>query len=240
MDDTIDALRTLPLCHDLSDDQIADLASEARVDEFERSDYLWRAQTPAVRFFFIVEGWIKLLTWTDEETRFAVGLFGCGDGVGHAAAFGGVRRATEAVALDDVRALSISRSSFLTFLEADSGVDVACLRGAFNREFRLCQRLCLLSVASAERRLALLFYELAYNHGRRRTVAGRNAIDIPVALTRTDLGELINTRTETAIRKISSWQKEDVLATREDGFLIYDLDYIEEIASPTVFLRPDM
>ena len=52
-----------------------------------------------------------------------------------------------------------------------------------------------------------------------------------MALSRQELADLTGTTIETAIRIMSRWQKEDVLHTEKDGFVILGREALEEVAA---------
>ena len=50
---------------------------------------------------------------------------------------------------------------------------------------------------------------------------------IPLVLSRQEIADLIGTTLETAIRLMSRWQKEGVVLTEKDGFLIPDVNALK-------------
>ena len=50
-------------------------------------------------------------------------------------------------------------------------------------------------------------------------------------LSRQELADLTGTTIETAIRIMSRWQKEDVLHTEKDGFVVLDRSALEEASA---------
>ena len=59
----------------------------------------------------------------------------------------------------------------------------------------------------------------------------RGGTFVPMPLARQELADLTGTTIETAIRIMSRWQKEHVLLTEKDGFVVIDRDALEEIAA---------
>ena len=80
---------------------------------------------------------------------------------------------------------------------------------------------------SAEYRAARLFLTLADRVGL--PVEGR--IRIPLTLSRQEIADLIGTTLETAIRLMSRWQKDEVVLTGKDGFVIVDQDVLRQLTS---------
>ena len=53
---------------------------------------------------------------------------------------------------------------------------------------------------------------------------------IPLALSRQELADMTGTTVETAIRVMSRWAKQELVATRDDGFVLLDRGRLAEIA----------
>ncbi|MBK7584449.1 MAG: winged helix-turn-helix domain-containing protein [Myxococcales bacterium] len=54
--------------------------------------------------------------------------------------------------------------------------------------------------------------------------------EIPVALSRRELSELVSTSFETAIRVMTRWERDGVLETTERGFVIRRMSMLAEVA----------
>jgi CRP/FNR family transcriptional regulator len=78
-----------------------------------------------------------------------------------------------------------------------------------------------------ESRFARLFLKLADQMGRQ----DRGGLFVPMALSRQELADLTGTTIETCIRIMSKWNKDDVLHTEKDGFVILDRAALEELAA---------
>jgi CRP-like cAMP-binding protein len=78
-----------------------------------------------------------------------------------------------------------------------------------------------------EARFARLFLKLCDQIGKRE----RGGVFVPMPLSRQDLADLSGTTIETAIRIMSRWQKEDVLHTEKDGFVVLNRDALDEASA---------
>jgi CRP/FNR family transcriptional regulator len=56
-----------------------------------------------------------------------------------------------------------------------------------------------------------------------------DGIFIPLALSRQELADLLGTTLETTIRLMSRWQKENVVMTERDGFLVPVMDALRDL-----------
>jgi CRP/FNR family transcriptional regulator len=82
------------------------------------------------------------------------------------------------------------------------------------------------SCARVETRFASLFLGLAEKLGQ----SAGGGWFIPLPLSRQELADLTGTTLETAIRVMSRWGKEGVVATQREGFLLLDRPGLEALA----------
>ena len=158
---------------------------------------------------------------TDEDP------FGPGDPLGAVAVYESLAYPASATALDHATCLSIPRWDFFALLEQHPGLVRGLLSGLTIRLAELTRRLAELTGARVEARFARLFLKLGGQIGRR----DRGGVLVPMALSRQELADLTGTTIETAIRIMSRWQKDDVLHTEKDGFVILDQAVLEEAAA---------
>ena len=74
-----------------------------------------------------------------------------------------------------------------------------------------------------------LLIAMAAMVARRRQERGGTFIPLP--LSRQELADLTGTTIETCIRIMSRWNKEDVLLTEKDGFVVIDRATLEALAA---------
>jgi CRP/FNR family transcriptional regulator len=77
-----------------------------------------------------------------------------------------------------------------------------------------------------EARFARLFLKLGSQIGKPQP----RGIFVAMPLTRQELADLTGTTVETAIRIMSRWQKDDVVHTEKDGFVIVDRAVLESLS----------
>ena len=94
------------------------------------------------------------------------------------------------------------------------------------RLVQLTARLTELTGGRVEARFARFFLKLAGEIGRR----DRGGIFIPLPFSRQELADWTGTTVETSIRIMSRWNKEDVLRTERDGFVLVDRETLETLA----------
>lgn len=222
-----DALRRIALFRRLSPEDRARVASVSRVVGFERGDMIFSEGEPGDAFLAIVEGRVKIFKSTPAGKELILEIFGPGDPIGAVAVYEGAPFPASAITLEPSKCLRIEQDEFFTLLEHSPQLVRGLLSGLTFRLAELTRRLADLTGARVEARFARLFAKLADQIGRR----DRGGVFVPMALTRQELADLTGTTIETAIRIMSRWQKENVLHTEKDGFVIIDRSTLDDVAA---------
>lgn len=222
-----DLLRRLPLFRRVPQELRARVASVARLKKYEKGDLIFSEGDPAHAFIAIVTGRIKVFKSTPGGKEIILEIFGDGDPLGAVAVYEGAPFMASALALDASELLIIDHRDFLRLLEEYPAFVRGLLSGLTIRLAELTRRLAELTGARVEARFARLFLKLTEQIGRTE----KNGVFVPMPLSRQELADLTGTTIETAIRIMSRWQKEDVLHTEKDGFLLLDREALDEAAA---------
>ena len=188
---------------------------------------LWLNGEPADAFMVIVDGRVKVFKSTPAGKEIILEIFGAGDPLGAVAVYENAPFMASAIALEPSEVLCIEQHAFFRLLEEDPALVRGLLSGLTIRLVELTRRLADLSGARVDVRFARLFLKLCDQIGR----AERGGIFVPMPLARQELADLSGTTIETAIRIMSRWQKEDVLHTEKDGFVVLNREALEEAAA---------
>jgi CRP-like cAMP-binding protein len=170
---------------------------------------------------------VKVFKSTPAGKELILEIFGPGDPLGAVAVYEGIPYPASAVALEHTALLRVPQREFFSMLEQHPALVRGLLSGLTLRLAELTRRLAELTGARVEARFARLFLKLAGQIGR----PDRGGVFVPMALSRQEPADLTGTTIETAIRIMSRWQKEDVLHTEKDGFVILDRATLEEVAT---------
>jgi CRP/FNR family transcriptional regulator, nitrogen oxide reductase regulator len=222
-----DLLRRLPLFRRVAASLRARVVEVARMRSFERGELIFAEGDPSDAFIIIVSGRVKVFKSTPAGKEIILEIFGAGDPLGAVAVYEGAPFMASALTLEPTQVLSIEQSSFFRLLEAEPAFVRGLLSGLTLRLAELTRRLAELTGARVEARFARLFLKLCDQIGK----PDRGGIFIPMPLARQELADLSGTTIETAIRIMSRWQKDDVLHTEKDGFVVLDRNALEEAAA---------
>lgn len=214
----------VPLLQALKAEERRLLAPECRAVAYEKGEEVFREGAPAEDLCFVVLGRVKVVK-AGPDRDVILGLFGPGEPVGAVAVFEGRRFPASAVALEPSTVLRIPERAFFAAIDAHPEMTRSLLQGLMVRQMEITRRLADLS-APVERRIARLLLTLAGRMGR----ADGGKIAIPLALSRQEIAELTGTTVETAIRVMSRWGKDDLVATASDGFVLNDEAALRQIA----------
>lgn len=220
-------LRRIPFFRRLSPALRARVAEVARLTSFERGVLIFAEGDPGDAFMAIVSGRVKVFKSTPAGKEIILEIFGAGDPLGAVAVYEGAPFMASALALEPTEILSIEQAAFFRLLDHDPAFVRGLLSGLTIRLAELTRRLGELSGARVETRFARLFLKLCDRIG----TPDRGGVFVPMPLSRQELADLTGTTIETTIRILSRWQKEDVLHTEKDGFVVLDRAALDEAAA---------
>lgn len=208
---------SIPLLATLKKEDREALEPLCRMRGYDKGETIFREGDPADRIHFVYAGRVKIVKSAGARD-IILEILGPGEPVGAVAAFERGKFPASAVTIEPSGLVSIPEREFFALLERRPDMTRRMLAGLTVRLMMLNKRLADMT-GSAESRAARLFLTLAERMGR-KTAEGTI---IPLALSRQELADLIGTTLETAIRLMSRWQKEGVVITNPDGFVIADV-----------------
>src|SRR6476619_2496924 len=223
-------LRTTPIFSRLSVNDRRTIAEVARVQHFGKGETIFVQESPSDAFYAIVSGGVKIFKMMPNGKDVILEVFGPGDPLGAVAAYMDRPCPASASALEDTVCVIIPRAAFFRLLETNPSLVRGLLLGLTTRLVELTNRLAELTGGRIEQRFARLFLKLSTEMGR-PAVDTRGAVFIPLALSRQELADMTGTTIETCIRIMSRWNKDDVVRTEKDGFVVLDRKELERVAS---------
>ena len=219
-------LRTTPIFSRLSPADRKTIAEVSRVQQFARGETIFEQDSPSDAFYAITSGRVKIFKMMPNGKDVILEVFGPGDPLGAVAAYMDRPFPAGAVALEDTTCVIIPRTAFFRLLETQPSLVRGLLLGLTTRLVELINRLAELTGGRIEPRFARLFLKLASEMGR----AERGGTFIPLPLSRQELADMTGTTIETCIRIMSRWNKDDVVRTEKDGFVVLDRGELDRIA----------
>lgn len=193
---------------------------------YTRGEAIFREGDPSDAFFMVTAGRVKVFKSTPAGKEVILEIFGPGDPLGAVAVYEGFPFPASATAIEDTTCVIIPRRELFGLLEQHPSLVRGLLLGLTTRLIDLTARLAELTGTRVEGRLARALLKLADESGQRDA---RGEL-IPVVLSRQELADLAGTTIETAIRIMSRWNKQNLVRTEKDGFVLLDRPALEALS----------
>lgn len=220
-------LKSAAFLEGLDDRLLTRLAGDAVVRELGNGDSVWRVGETATHFILVEAGLVAIRQLSLEGESSLVSLFGPGESLCITPALEGMRFPSEAVAITDaVTVIELPAAPVIAAMATDTEVHRTVNRVLLEHTRLLRGKIDIISAGSVPRRLAALMLHLVDRFG---TVTSGNHANVAVVLTREQLAQLVNARTETVIRILSKWQKAGWFKSTSKGFQIERMEILERI-----------
>jgi len=218
-------LATLPTFRELPPPLRARVAAMATLQEVEKGDAIWHAGDTPDALTMVVEGRLKIVKHA-EAGDVILEMFGPGESAGVVALYNQIPYPATAIAMEPTLLLRLPRRDWFDLLERDTTFTRAVLLAMTRLNMALTRKLASMHGTRVQARIATLFLSLADRMGR-DTPEG---VEIPLALSRQEIAETVGTTVETAIRVMSRWNREGVLLTGRERFVIPDRERLKSEA----------
>lgn len=220
-------LAEIPLFRRVAPPDRERIAVVSELRSYDRAETIFDEGDPSDFFYVVITGQVKVFKHGPNGHDVILDMFGAGGPLGAVAAYESKPFPASAAALEPVTCLLIPRQAFFALLEQHPSLVRGLLGSLSLRLVQLTARLAELTGGRIDVRFARLFLKLAEQLGRQE----RGGIFIPLPLSRQELADLTGTTIETCIRIMSRWNKEDVLLTEKDGFVVVDRATLEALAA---------
>lgn len=197
------------------------------IREYERGDTIFDEGDPSDFFFVVVSGRAKVFKHAPDGHDVILEMFGPGGPLGAVAAYESRPYPASATAVERTTCLLIPRQAFFQLLEKHPSLVRGLLGSLSLRLVELTTRLADMTGGRVDVRLARLFLKLADQMG----TPSRGGVFIPLPLSRQELADFTGTTIETAIRIMSRWNRDGVIFTEKDGFLLLERATLEALAA---------
>lgn len=216
-----------PALAGISADLLDRLAAVARERSVERGGHLWHTGDAAEVLTIIRTGLVKVVKQGPQGRRSICGLFGAPDTVGDAAVLRGIPYPADAlVATASGSFIEIPRSALLAAMEKEPRLGMSCAQAVQNKLTALLDKIDVLSAGAVEARLATLLLNLYQRFGDELE---DDTHMIQVVLSRQELADLVSTTFETTIRVMTRWEREGIVDTTPNGFVIRNRAQLDKI-----------
>jgi CRP-like cAMP-binding protein len=218
-----EAVRELAMFRGLAPALRKRIEAIATLQEVDKGAELWHAGDESDLLTVIVSGRVKVVRHADAGDAI-LEIFGTGETVGAVAVYNQIPYPATAVAMEPCVLLRMPRRDWFDLIEHDPAFARGMILELTRLNMALSRKLASMHGTSVGERIANLFLTLAERVGQ-RTPEG---IEVRVPLTRQEIAELVGTTVESAIRTMSRWNREGLLVTERERFVIPDLDRLRQ------------
>lgn len=219
-------LATLPMFRELPAAVRDRVARIATLQSVGKGDVVWNAGDPADLLTVVASGRVKIVRHADPGDVI-LEMFGPGESPGAVAVYNQIPYPATCIAMEPSVLLRLPRRDWFDLLESDPAFARAVLLAMTRLNMALTRKLASMHGTRVQTRVASLFLSLAERMGR-KTPEG---IEIPLALSRQEIAEMVGTTVETAIRVMSRWNREGILLTGHERFVIPDREKLKAAAN---------
>lgn len=186
-------------------DSLKALSENKEVRHFKKKDHLYSEGSFPRGIFFITKGKVKVSNANDDGKEFVTGLYKEGDFVGFTALIEDKEYTDSAIAMEDAEAVIIPKEEFFALLYTNRDVAAKFIRMLSGNVAEMQSQLVRLAYNSVRKRIAEALLTLQ----KRYSKEGEN---LNMAIAREDLAGLVGTSVETAVRTLTDFKEEGLIA----------------------------
>ena len=186
-------------------DKMEEIESLKICSTFKKGESIFKEGSYAAGVYCINSGKIKLSMMGDEGKEQIVRMAKPGDIIGYKALLSGDRYSATAAALEDCNVCFIPREIFLVILQKDAALSFEMMKVLSNELRQAEEKITHLAQKPVRERVAETILFLKETYG----LDADNVVN--VSLTREEIANLVGTATETAIRLLSEFNKDNII-----------------------------
>ncbi len=190
-----------------------------------KRDVIFSEGDPSQWFYAVLEGKVKITKLSQEGKELILEMIGPGEVFGGVAAIRGLPYPANALAMEDCLLLKVSSEDLLGILGRFPVLTMAIFQDLGGRLQRSHESVKLMALEKVMARVAALLVKLAGKDGR-QTPEGTL---IDMRLTKQEIAEMVGTTVETSIRTMSRLKKDGIIAEKNGGILIKDMERLKEL-----------
>jgi CRP/FNR family transcriptional regulator, cyclic AMP receptor protein len=205
--------------HLLTADEQHNLSALGGVRKYPAAATLCVEGDPATHVFVLTDGWVKILSVTDDGHEMVLAVRGDGDTVGETSGETSGHRSATVRAIGDVRALIVSYERFNVYLDTHPAAGSAFRRTITQRWSDADTMLRRRAVTTGAQRFAALLLDLAARHG----TGADGVVELVLPLSQEELASLAGTSRATVTRALSNWRRRGLIRTSQRHITITDV-----------------
>jgi len=221
-------LDNIPLLNILSGQDRQRVLHELTEARYGKGEYIFREGDPTEYFHIVKEGTVKCVKSTPDGKECTLKMLMPGDlFCCDAAAFHGASHPGSAQPMGNVSILRMSKKAYFEMLRRSPDAALEVIRYLGNRLNEAQEKTKILAMDRADQRLAALLVDLATRNGSHDP----QGIRLTMRLTRQDMANMVGTTTETVIRIMSRFKRDQLVAGTANRLVIRNLEKLKALVS---------
>jgi len=221
-------LDRIPLLNILSGKERERILHDLTESHYGKDEFIFREGDPAEYFHIVKEGTVKCITSSPGGKECALKMLLPGDlFCCDAAVFDDASHPGSAQPMGDVSILRLKKKTYFDLLRRNPDAAIEVIKYLGNRLRESQEKAKMLALGGADQRLAALLVDLAARSG----VQEPHGIRLSVRITREDMANMVGTSTETAIRIMSRFKRDQLVAGTANRLVVRDLSGLKALAS---------
>lgn len=213
----LSALRSIPFLRQLAPKDLKEVYKISRTREYGPGEAIFSKSSPADRMFIVLSGRVKIFAPSLSKKRKTFAYLQPGDFFGEMALLEGKPRSASAEAVEFSKLLVITAADFKRLLLRDPQLALYLLRTVSQRLRKANEEIEGLLFRNILGRVAKTLLDLS-----RRGKPHGGAILLDEHYTQQELADIVGTTREPLTRAISALRRAQLLAVKEDRYLITD------------------
>lgn len=221
-------MTNIPLLNILSSSDRQRLSKQLTETRYGKDDLIFREGDPAEYFHIVKEGTVKCVKSSPQGKECTLKMLMPGDlFCCDAAVFDGACHPGTAKPMGNVSILRLKKEAYYDLLRRNPDAAIEVIKYLGNRLNEAQEKTKILALDRADQRLAALLVDMAAKSGIKEPQGVRLALRV----TREDMANMVGTTTETVIRIMSRFKREQLVAGTANHLVIRNLDRLKALAS---------
>jgi CRP/FNR family transcriptional regulator len=212
--------------NELNADELQSLSAVMDVSVVKKGQYLYKEGSVPAGLYCLSRGRVKISKRGDEGKEQIINLFKDGSMLGYGALLSGETYGNSAIATEDSEVLYFPKNVFLTVAGNNSELSFRMMK-MLSSDVRTAEKyITIIAQKPVRERLAEALLRL-------RTVyqADQDELTIDMSLTREEIANIVGTATETAIRLLSEFRKDNIIELSGKKIKILNLKKLTDVAN---------
>jgi len=203
------------------------ISKNRSIKKYSKKERVFNERSTAHSFYFIQSGNLKTSKMTESGKEYVTGLWGPGDFIGQLSLLNHTGNYTDtATVLEDAEICAIPKEDFTRLLYSNKVVARKFINMISNNLIEVHDKLANMAFASVRQRAAKALLDL-YDKG-----IIKDKVEEGTGIAREDFAGIVGTATETAIRTLSNFKEERLIAMGSGGKItLLDKDELQHVAN---------